>query len=145
MGNATAVDYQNLAPSGGLRRPERMRHCRGDVELHQGALERRRRGGVTIESGVSSAYHVMQNSGGGRKNGRGCGGRPRHTSNGGRWRSAKQGLVVGGGPIWGHRRVGWPRKEKGKWALPSKTVHAMIYTDANYFKQFQIQFKLVKS
>jgi hypothetical protein len=114
MGNATAVDYQNLAPSGGLRRPERMRHCRGDVELHQGALERRRRGGVTIESGVSSAYHVVQNSGGGRKNGRGCGSRPRHTSGGGRWRSAKQGLVVGGGSDMGSPACGLAQEGERK-------------------------------
>jgi hypothetical protein len=79
-----------------------MRDCRGEVELRRGALEQRRRGGgVTTVSGVSTTFHVVQNSGRGRKNGRGgpagrraqarSGDRHRRTSGEGGWRSAKQG------------------------------------------------------
>jgi hypothetical protein len=74
-GKAAAADWWNMAPSGGLRWPERMRHCGGEVELCRGALERRiRGGGATTVSGVSTASHAVRNSGGGRKNGRRGGG-----------------------------------------------------------------------
>jgi hypothetical protein len=94
-----------------------MRHCRGDVELHQGALERRRRGGVTIESGVSSAYHVMQNSGGGRKNGRGVAvGPDTHPTEAGGGRRSK-------GSWWGGVRYG----VTGVWAGPGRRKENGLY------------------
>jgi hypothetical protein len=74
----------------------------------------------------------------------GSSGRHRHSSGGGGWWSSKQGHTVGG-PVRGHQHVGRLRKEKGKWARPSKTVPAVIYTDATYLKRFQIQFKLVQT
>jgi hypothetical protein len=37
-----------------------------------------------------------------------------------------RGVRWGGGPVRGHRRVGRPRKEKGKWARLSKTVQTAI-------------------
>jgi hypothetical protein len=36
-------------------------------------------------------------------------------------------------------------RRKEKWAWPSKTVPATIETDVNYFKRFQIQFKLIQT
>jgi hypothetical protein len=73
------------------------------------------RGGMWRRGGVRSARELK----------RGSGGRHRHTSGGGGWRLVKQGHAVGG-PVRGHRHVGRPRKEKGKWARPKKKVPTAI-------------------